>query len=131
MARITLENLAHSYLPNPESEDDFALKEMTHVWEDGQAYALLGASGCGKTTLLKLLARVYQPQGGGTIKYFMEPINEVTPELIGEVAPTLTPALNRSMPLRLGRSCLRRCRPICISSRCYLMHRSVRISPSA
>ena len=26
MAKITLDNLAHSYFPNPTSEEDFALK---------------------------------------------------------------------------------------------------------
>ena len=46
MAQITLSNLAHSYLPKPTSDEDWALKEMNHVWNDGEAYALLGASGC-------------------------------------------------------------------------------------
>ena len=43
MAQITLQNLAHSYVPNPQSDADFALKQMDHVWQDGGAYALLGS----------------------------------------------------------------------------------------
>ena len=31
MAKITLDNLAHSYAPNPSSEDDFALNSP---WPD-------------------------------------------------------------------------------------------------
>ncbi|MCL3883539.1 ABC transporter ATP-binding protein [Marivita sp. GX14005] len=64
MARITLDNLAHSYLPNPASEADYALKELNHVWEDGAAYALLGASGCGKSTLLNIISGLLQPSRG-------------------------------------------------------------------
>ncbi|MEM8958581.1 MAG: ABC transporter ATP-binding protein [Pseudomonadota bacterium] len=64
MAKITLDNLAHSYLPNPTSEDDFALKELNHVWADGEAYALLGASGCGKSTLLNIISGLLHPSQG-------------------------------------------------------------------
>ena len=64
MARITLKNLAHSYLPDPKSDADFALKEMDHVWEDGGAYALLGSSGCGKTTLLNIISGLLKPSQG-------------------------------------------------------------------
>ena len=64
MAKITLKNLAHSYLPNPSSEDDFALKEMTHDWRDGEAYALLGSSGCGKSTLLNIISGLLRPSHG-------------------------------------------------------------------
>ena len=64
MAKITLDNLAHSYSPNPKGEDDFALKELNHDWEDGQAYALLGASGCGKSTLLNIISGLLVPSEG-------------------------------------------------------------------
>lgn len=64
MAQITLKNLAHSYFPNPRGEHDFALKEMDHVWQDGGAYALLGSSGCGKTTLLNIISGLLKPSQG-------------------------------------------------------------------
>jgi len=64
MAKITLDNLAHSYLPNPTSEQDFALKELNHDWVDGEAYALLGASGCGKSTLLNIISGLLHPSQG-------------------------------------------------------------------
>ncbi len=64
MAQITLDKLAHSYLPDPKGEDDYALKTMTHVWQDGGAYALLGPSGCGKTTLLNIISGLLRPSEG-------------------------------------------------------------------
>jgi len=64
MAKITLSNLAHSYLDNPTSPSDYALKTLNHVWDDGAAYALLGPSGCGKTTLLNIISGLLTPSLG-------------------------------------------------------------------
>jgi glycerol transport system ATP-binding protein len=64
MAKITLDNLAHSYMANPVAEDDFALKQIDHNWIDGEAYALLGASGCGKSTLLNIISGLLHPSQG-------------------------------------------------------------------
>lgn len=64
MAKITFDNLAHSYLPSPSGEEDYALKELNHTWVDGEAYALLGSSGCGKSTLLNIISGLLHPSQG-------------------------------------------------------------------
>lgn len=64
MAKITLSELRHSYLDNPQSPDDYALKQIDLEWDEGGAYALLGPSGCGKTTLLNLISGLRKPSEG-------------------------------------------------------------------
>jgi glycerol transport system ATP-binding protein len=64
MAQIQLQSLAHSYKPNPQTPDDYALRQMTMTWRDGGAYALLGPSGCGKTTLLNIISGLVNPSQG-------------------------------------------------------------------
>lgn len=64
MAKITLDNLRHSYMPNPAGDDDWALKQLDVEWDDGGAYALLGPSGCGKTTLLNIISGLLKPSQG-------------------------------------------------------------------
>ncbi|PDT82265.1 ABC transporter ATP-binding protein [Bradyrhizobium sp. Y36] len=64
MARIELENLAHSYFVNPQHPWQWALKPMNMSWKQGGAYALLGPSGCGKTTLLNVISGLVTPSHG-------------------------------------------------------------------
>ncbi|WP_227270173.1 ABC transporter ATP-binding protein [Roseobacter weihaiensis] len=64
MAKITLSNLRHSYLPSPAGPEDYALKEIDLDWQDGGAYALLGPSGCGKSTLLNIISGLLVPSEG-------------------------------------------------------------------
>src|SRR3712207_910877 len=64
MARITLDRLAHAYRTDPRGPDDYALKEVHHIWDQGGAFALLGPSGCGKTTLLNIISGLVHPTRG-------------------------------------------------------------------
>ena len=64
MARITLDDLAHSYLAAPKEDADYALKPLDLEWTDGEAYALLGPSGCGKSTLLNIISGLLTPSRG-------------------------------------------------------------------
>jgi len=79
MARITLRDLRHSYYPNPENDDDWALKKLSLDWDDGGAYALLGPSGCGKTTLLNVISGLIRPTEG-QILFDGHDVTEATPE---------------------------------------------------
>ena len=79
MAEIRIDNLRHSYMPDPRHEDDFALKRLSLTWEDGGAYALLGPSGCGKTTLLNLISGLLTPTEG-TISFNGRDVSHATPE---------------------------------------------------
>ncbi len=79
MAQITLDKLAHSYLANPKSDKDFALKQIDYVWEDGGAYALLGPSGCGKTTLLNIISGLLIPSRGH-VRFDTTDVTELSPE---------------------------------------------------
>ena len=79
MAEILIDNLRHSYMANPASDDDFALKRLSLTWQDGGAYALLGPSGCGKTTLLNLISGLLTPTEG-SISFNGVDVSRASPE---------------------------------------------------
>ncbi len=107
MARITLENLRHSYFPSPTKDEHYALKRLNLSWEDGGAYALLGPSGCGKTTLLNLISGLLVPSEG-RILFDGSDVSSLPPEKrnIAQVFQfpviydTMTVARNLAFPLR-------------------------------
>ena len=107
MARIDLEHIRHSYLPNPSGSDDYALKEVHHAWRDGGAYALLGPSGCGKTTLLNIISGLLTPSEG-KILFDGEDVTALAPEArniaqvfqFPVVYDTMTVFDNLAFPLR-------------------------------
>ncbi|MEA2040248.1 MAG: ABC transporter ATP-binding protein [Thermodesulfobacteriota bacterium] len=79
MARIELNEVAHSYLHKPKSGSDYALKRIHNVWDDGGACALLGPSGCGKTTLLNIVSGLLTPSRGRVL-YDGKDVTELPPE---------------------------------------------------
>ncbi|TNJ42084.1 ABC transporter ATP-binding protein [Phaeobacter sp. B1627] len=79
MAKITLSKLRHSYMPNPKSDSDYALKEIDLDWNDGGAYALLGPSGCGKSTLLNIISGLLVPSEG-QILFDGQDVTELPPD---------------------------------------------------
>lgn len=53
----------HVYFMYPDS-DNYVLKDVNLKWRIGEKMALVGKNGCGKSTLVKLLCRLYDPTEG-------------------------------------------------------------------
>ncbi len=63
--RISFEHLFFRYDTTP--EDQWVLKNISFHVEPGQTVALVGETGSGKTSIVSLLARFYEPQQGRII----------------------------------------------------------------
>lgn len=59
LGRITFENVAFDY-----RERDTVLRDLSFVAEPGQRIAIAGATGSGKSALLSLIPRFYDPRSG-------------------------------------------------------------------
>ncbi|NLO40834.1 MAG: ATP-binding cassette domain-containing protein [Ruminiclostridium sp.] len=60
---ITIESLSYSYI-QPSGEKTDALKDVSCSIEDGDFVGIMGHTGCGKTTLVRLIAGLLSPTGG-------------------------------------------------------------------
>lgn len=107
MAEIRLQHLAHSYSRTPVGADDYALRELDHVWAQGGAYALLGPSGCGKSTLLNIISGLLSPSQGQVL-FDGKEVNALSPQArniaqvfqFPVVYDTMTVFDNLAFPLR-------------------------------
>lgn len=66
-----------------------ALAELDWDVRHGEAHCLVGENGCGKSTLIKLIAGVHQPDRGGSI------------EIDGVTQPVLTPASAKALGVQV------------------------------
>ena len=64
MACIELQQIAHRYPALPGEASAYAVQPLSQVWQDGGAYALLGPSGCGQTTLLNIISGLLRASAG-------------------------------------------------------------------
>jgi ATP-binding cassette subfamily B (MDR/TAP) protein 1 len=62
--RIEFQNVTFSY---PSRPDRLVLDNFSCVIEAGQSVALVGQSGCGKSSIISLLLRFYDPQSGNIL----------------------------------------------------------------
>ena len=61
---IAFEDVWFSYMADPKTTDDYVLKGVSFHAKPGEAIALVGATGSGKTTIISLLNRFYDIQKG-------------------------------------------------------------------
>ena len=65
MSVIELQNVKYVYQTQYQRVE--ALRGISYSFEPGKVYAIMGSSGCGKTTLLSLMAGLDVPTGGSVL----------------------------------------------------------------
>ena len=82
---LSVEELVKNYrLPNQEDGTIKVLKGLNFQIEENEFVGIMGKSGCGKTTLLKLLGLIDRPTGGNL--YFKEKqVKELWPDELADI----------------------------------------------
>lgn len=82
--RIELQNVSFGY-----GSEKLALRDATLHIEPGKKYALVGASGAGKSTILSLILRFYDPQSG-VVKIDGRDVRDITQHSLRRHIGTVT-----------------------------------------
>lgn len=76
-AFITLENISKRF------PGVLALDQINLTLNIGEVHCLAGQNGCGKSTIIKIISGVYQPEKGANISLEGKPFHSLTPQLSG------------------------------------------------
>ena len=68
IGNVSLENVVFKYPTRP---DVPVLSSLSLTVEPGQMVALVGSSGCGKSTTIQLLERFYDPLSGQVVRAWL------------------------------------------------------------
>ena len=87
MKVLEVKNLIRNYRRSSlkKSEEDVkVLKGLNFAVEEGEFVGIMGKSGCGKTTLLKVLGMI-DKQTGGTVRFMEEDVSEIYGDRLADV----------------------------------------------
>ena len=87
MKVLEVENLIRNYRRSSlkKSEEDVkVLKGLNFAVEEGEFVGIMGKSGCGKTTLLKVLGMI-DKQTGGTVRFMEDDVSEIYGDRLADV----------------------------------------------
>lgn len=87
MKVLEVENLIRNYQRSAmkkSSEDVKVLRGLNFTVEEGEFVGIMGKSGCGKTTLLKVLGMI-DKQTGGTVKFMEKDVSEIYGDRLADV----------------------------------------------
>lgn len=77
LGRIEFDHVSFAYGKKEDGEWDWILKDVSFVVEPGQKVAIVGHTGAGKSTIINLLMRFYDPQKG-EVRVDGVPVSQVT-----------------------------------------------------
>ena len=72
---VRLENISYGY------EDDLVLNGLSFDFAPGTCTAILGETGAGKTTLIRIILALLSPQSGRAVIYNKKTVREISPRL--------------------------------------------------
>ena len=64
---VNVEKVSFAYPARPDVK---VAKGLNLRVDPGESVALVGASGCGKSTIIQLLERFYTPDGGQIVRFY-------------------------------------------------------------